>query len=62
MVNLIDFPVVNAEVNASNASKVTINPSGTLDVRARDRSRIYYLGSPTLGRIDTDGSSSVKHK
>jgi hypothetical protein len=61
-VDLADFPVADAKVDASSASKVTVNASGTLDVDASSASQVYYLGSPTLGTVDTSGESSVEQK
>ena len=62
IVELADFPVADANVEASGASKATVNPSGRLDADASGASHIYYLGSPTLGKIDTSGASSVQRK
>ena len=59
-VDLADFPVANANVEASDASEVTVNASGTLDVDASGASHVYYVGSPTLGTIDTTGASKVE--
>ena len=61
-VDLTDFPVADANINASGSSRVTVNPSGRLDVDATGASDVYYLGSPTMGAIDTSGSSTVKPK
>jgi len=61
-VNLADFPLADADVEASGASNVTVNASGKLDVNARGASHVYYLGSSTLGKVDTSGGSSVEHK
>lgn len=59
-VDLADCPVADANVEASGASNVTVSPSGRLDVDASGASHVYYIGSPTLGRIDTSGASSVE--
>jgi len=59
-VDLTDFPVADADVNVSGSSEATVNPSGRLDVDASGASDVYYLGSPTMGRIDTSGSSTIK--
>jgi len=59
---LADLQVVNASVDASGGSHVTVNPSGKLDAVAKGGSHVTYLGSPTLGTIDTDGSSSFKQE
>ena len=61
-VDLSAFPVADAHVDASGASKATVNPSGQLDVNASGASHVYYVGSPTLGKIDTSGASSVNRK
>ena len=60
--DLAEFPVGDARVDASGSSTVTVNVSGRLDVDASGSSDIYYLGSPTLGNIDTSGASSVEPK
>jgi hypothetical protein len=61
-VDLSGFSVVNANVKARDGSEVTVNVSGRLDADASGGANIYYLGSPTLGKIDTSGASSVKRK
>jgi len=58
-VDLTDFPIADAVVNVSGSSEATIYPSGRLDVDASGASDVYYLGSPTLGAIETSGSSTV---
>ena len=62
VVNLIDFPVVDANVKADGKSQVTVNVSGRLDVDASSASNVYYLGDPTLGTINTTGKSEVRPK
>ena len=61
-VDLSAFSVDDADVEASGASKVTVNAGGTLDADASGASHVYYLGSPTLGRVETSGASSVNRK
>ena len=61
-IDLADFPVVDANVNLSGGSEATVNPSGRLDVDVSGASHLYYLGSPTLGRVQTSGGSSVGQK
>ncbi len=58
-VDLSLFPVADASVEASGASRVTVNASGKLDVDASGASHVTYLGRPSLGTIDTSGASSV---
>ena len=62
VVDLADFPVADADVEASGASSATVNPSGSLDADASGASHVYYVGDPTLGKIDTSGASSVERK
>lgn len=52
--------VADAGVDASGGSHVTVKPSGTLDADASGGSHVRYLGSPTLGRTDISGGSSVE--
>jgi len=61
-VDLSEFPVADAEIDASGASAVTVNASGRLDVNASGASDVYYLGNPTMGTIETSGASSVESK
>lgn len=57
-----ELEVADANVDASGGSHITVNPSGTLDADASGGSHIRYLGSPTMGKIDADGSSSIKQE
>lgn len=59
---LADLAVVEATVDARGGSHATVRPSGRLDAVAKGGSHIRYLGSPTLGTIDADVSSSVKEQ
>jgi hypothetical protein len=59
---LTDLAVVDAKVDGRGGSGATVHPSGRLDAVARGGSYVRYLGSPTLGTMDTDGSSSVKQE
>ncbi|MFC2030913.1 head GIN domain-containing protein [Chloroflexota bacterium] len=61
-VDLADFPGASATVKATDASNVTVNASGTLDVDASGASNVYYVGSPTLGTVETSGASNVEQK
>lgn len=61
-VNLSDFLVRDARVNVSGASNATVHASGTLSGDVSGASRLYYVGSPALGKIDTSGASSVSRK
>jgi hypothetical protein len=57
--DLSGFSVADASVESSGGSEVTVNASGRLDVDASGGSRVYYLGSPTLGTIEQSGGSTV---
>ena len=61
-VDLSAFSVVDANVEAGGKSQVTVNVSGRLDVNASNASHVTYLGSPTLGKMDTSGSASIEQK
>ena len=61
-VRLADLSVVDANFDASAGSDVTVNPSGRLDVDATGHSHVTYLGSPTLGAIDTSACSTVERE
>lgn len=61
-IDLSDFFTVDAKVEVSGSSEATVKPSGRLDADASGSSHIYYLGNPTLGKIDASGSSSVERK
>jgi hypothetical protein len=61
-IDLSNFPVAEVTVNAAGGSTATVNASGKLNADASGSSQIYYLGDPTMGEIDTSGSSSVERK
>ncbi len=61
-VELSGFAVRDAAVEVSGASSATVAPAGRLDAQASGASRIYYLGNPTMGRIETSGGSSIQSK
>jgi hypothetical protein len=60
--NLDDFTVANADVELSGASSATVNSSGKLDATVSGASTLYYLGNPTLGRIEVTGASTLKKR
>ncbi|MFN8442847.1 MAG: head GIN domain-containing protein [Caldilineaceae bacterium] len=61
-VDLAKFPAQDAKIDASGASNVTVQLTGTLDAKASGASHVYYLGSPTLGRVNTSGASSINQR
>jgi hypothetical protein len=60
--DLSGFSVDDADIDASGASRVTVDVSGTLDVNGSGSSLVTYLGSPRMGRIDLSWKSSVKQR
>jgi hypothetical protein len=60
--NLDDFIVNNADVNLSGASSGTVNLSGRLDADLSGASRLWYIGEPMMGDIDTSGASTISQK
>ena len=60
--NLGSFPVNNADVNFSGASSGTINLDGRLDANLSGASRLWYIGEPTMGDINTSGASTISKK
>ena len=58
--DLASFTVVNANIDASGGSQVTVNVTGTLNVDASGGSQVSYSGNPTLGTIDTSGGAQVR--
>ena len=57
-----DLQVADANVEARGGSHATVHPSGRLDAVARGGSHVRNVGSPTLGTMDADGSSSIKQE
>jgi len=60
--NLDDFVVNNADLNLSGASTGTVNLSGRLDANLSGASRLWYIGEPTMGDINTSGASTLSKK
>ena len=61
-VKLADFSVRNADVTLRGASNGTVNLSGKLDADLSGASHLEYVGEPTLGTINTSGSSTLRKK
>jgi hypothetical protein len=58
-IDLSDFPLRDVSIEASDASNVTVDVSGTLDVEASDASRVVYYGTPTMGNTSSSDGSSI---
>ncbi len=56
------FPVNNAFVNLSGASRATVNLDGRLDVDLSGASNLQYIGEPTMGEIDISGGSTINSR
>lgn len=56
------LPAAAAEVEASGASRATVNVSGKLRAEASGASTILYTGNPSSVVEDTSGASTVKSK
>jgi hypothetical protein len=61
-VHLEGFTVADAGADVSGASTATVNAQGKLDATASGASKLFYTGSPTLGRINSTGASAVERK
>jgi hypothetical protein len=59
---LSEFRVVDANINLSGASRATVSASGRLDADASGASTLNYIGSPTLGKTNTSGGSTISQK
>jgi hypothetical protein len=60
--DLEDFPVHDANIGFSGGSSGTISLDGTLEADVSGGSRLWYIGNPTLGNIDTAGGATVQKK
>jgi len=61
-IDLSDFAVVDADINLSGASSITVNASGRLNGNLSGGSRLTYMGNPTLGSISASGGSTISQK
>lgn len=56
---LADFPVVDATVDLSGASRATINVDGNLDCDLSGASRLNYVGNPELGHVEVSDACTL---
>ncbi|MGZ9189861.1 MAG: GIN domain-containing protein, partial [Nitrospira sp.] len=61
-VRLSNFTAQDAQVNASGASNITVNASGSVTGEASGASTIRYIGEPESVRVDTSGASNVQQQ
>jgi len=59
---LDNLAVATAKITVSGASNATINVSANIDANVSGASRLYYIGSPTLGNISVTGASTFTKK
>ena len=59
---LEDFPVSDADVNLSGASRATVNVNGRLDVELSGASKLTYTGNPIIGDVVRSGASTMQSK
>jgi hypothetical protein len=57
-----EFPVQNASLEISGASKAIINLNGKLDADVSGASKLLWSGSPIMGDIQTSGASTLRRK
>jgi hypothetical protein len=57
--SLANFTVGNADIMFSGASSGSVNVSGKLNANLSGASRLEYRGSPTMGKIEVSGGSSI---
>jgi hypothetical protein len=57
---LDDFPVDNASIDFSGASRGTVYVNGRLDIDLSGASRLTYTGEPTIGDVDISGASTMQ--
>ena len=61
-VELDNFPVNNADIKLSGASRGTVNLDGRLNADLSGASKLSYIGEPTMGDIETSGGSTLSKK
>ncbi|UCB42370.1 MAG: DUF2807 domain-containing protein [Dehalococcoidales bacterium] len=57
--DLADFVLNDTGVNLKGASEATIKVNGRMDLDLSGGSRLYYNGSPTMGKINVSGTSTL---
>lgn len=60
IIDLTELSAIDAQIEASGASTVTVNIDGILDADVDGASNVYYLGQPEMGTINTSGGSHVE--
>jgi len=61
-VKLAAFPVNNVNTTLSGASSGTVNLDGSSDVDLTGALKLGYVGEPTMGTVNTSGTSTLSKK
>ncbi len=56
---LADFPVTDAAISLSGASRAVVRLDGRIDLDLSGASKVEYIGNPRLGSINMSGGSKV---
>jgi Putative auto-transporter adhesin, head GIN domain len=59
---LVDFPVQNADLSVSGASRAKIFTDGVLNVNVSGASSVEYSGNPELSNVSVTGASKLNNK
>jgi hypothetical protein len=60
--DLGNLQVVDANVQLSGASHVTVDAASKLNITASGASNLSYVGNPSIGTVDVTGASSIHQK
>lgn len=61
-VSLEDFPVTDASISLSGASRAVVKLDGRIDLDLSGASNVEYIGNPRLGSINMSGGSTVNQR
>ncbi len=61
-VDFTDFATKHTVAALSGASTAIVRPDGMLDVSASGASRVFYLGRPSMGRVELSGASTLSSR
>ncbi len=59
---LANFPIQNADLNVSGASRATVATDSTLNVNVSGASSVEYSGNPSLNKVSVTGASRLNSK
>ena len=60
--DLADFVLNDTGINLKGASEAAVTVNGKLDMDLSSGSRLYYSGSPTMGKINVSGASTLSQR